>query len=349
MRRFIDVNPYDWFFRDITELLDAESGFFVGIPYNTFAENSPAIDISYVNTVLGTGIVIHTVVGKNDDNPITVLVDGAEVEHGDPVMNTPSAGYTSFELYRLVAVGSSVRVKAPGIPLMTSGTDRPAGVSGVNLEYPHAQLVADGDYYFDPMYGKTTELVYINGKQLKRVIYDAAKISNWTLFGEEDEYTISPSKVIYVNFNMRNDTIELQFHTSIGGIIVPNYRSGVLLEAQNIKYFNRFFPNTKMYRLEVLTSLNKLRMIMEEKFTDGSAFRSTKTSSRFIDVDALLGGTPPWWWEHVRDLEEVVLSDGSYLLTGYPDGNLYPSAAVTRAHLVVLMEKFSHWMVDCLK
>ena len=222
----------------------------------------------------------------------------------------------------------------------------PAGISCPicgPVQYPSALLVLDDgySYLYDPFQGYSSEVVKHLGRQLKRV-------DSTDQFIHGNEYTINEGRII-VPYELNNEVLEVSIlERNNQGIIKTNFKR-LRPTSNSIVYNNRFFPDIYTTRAEFFTVMNLLRIAMTYKFTDSEPWRSTKTTSRFTDVQAMLNTGTPWWWENIRDIEEMKLSDGSYLIVGRGDGTLGIEHNITRAEMVVIIDKFRQWLIETFK
>lgn len=222
----------------------------------------------------------------------------------------------------------------------------PAVITG-NPTYPYANLTFDSgySYLYDPYEGYTSEVVKCNGRQLMRV-------ESQNDLGFPDRYYIdTQNNRIYVSYELNKETIEANFlERNLSGIIKIKYL--ILKPSSNyVKYINRFFPDVFTTRAELIKCIDMMRMYFIEKYTDSEPYMSTKTTSRFADVNAILQASvnPPWWWNYVRNIEDLKFKNGAYLLTGVGRGNLGIDLRVTRAEAVALMDKFRMWFIEVFK
>ncbi len=220
----------------------------------------------------------------------------------------------------------------------------PAVVNPVGVEYPSASLIIEPgySYVYDMFEGLSTEQVRVNGKQLRKVM----KIEDLEF---EDDYFISLGK-IYTNYSLNGKLLDVEFLVrNWQGILKTKYQR-LRVRSPKIIYNNYFFPNFLTSRAEVITTLNKLRMYTLKKYTDSPPWRSPKVFSRFVDVNEILvTGTVPWWWENVRDYEDMKMPDGEYLLTGITDDILGADANITRAEMADLIDKTRIWLLEAIK
>jgi hypothetical protein len=220
----------------------------------------------------------------------------------------------------------------------------PAGIDWTGVSYPSAALIIDSgySYVYDPFEGLSAEDVRFNGKQLRRV-----STTNDLEF--EDDYCIVDNR-LYTNFELNNQVLEvLILQKNSQGLIKRKWQK-LRVQSPKIVHRNRFFPDLMTSRTEMISTLNNLRLHMTRRFSDSEPWRSSKTTSRFDDVQAKLDtGTTPWWWQHVRDFEDMVMPDGSYLIEGVNKTTLGIDVNITRGEMAALLDKMRIWLVEALK
>lgn len=100
-------------------------------------------------------------------------------------------------------------------------------------------------------------------------------------------------------------------------------------------YTNRFFPAVYTTRLQTLLFLDRLTVHLlltysskrkvEEVLSD-----KEYTDSAFKDIREL--NAEPWWWKYIRNLEDLRLSDGTYLLNYGVVGEALPDSQTRPAN-----------------
>jgi len=220
----------------------------------------------------------------------------------------------------------------------------PAVVNPIGVEYPFASLIIDDGYFYvyDLFEGLSTEVVRFNGRQLRRV-------DSINAISLDDDYCISSGK-IYTNYNLNGKLLEVSFLIQNSQGILKNKYQKLRVRSSKVVYNNYFFPDLLTSKAEAITTLNKLRIYILKRFTDTEPWRSTKNTSRFPDVQFKLdSGSTPWWWEHVRDFEDMIMPDGKYLLDGVTQSELGADSNVTRAEMAALIDKTRIWLLEALK
>jgi hypothetical protein len=352
-RKFFDIQPNQWFFKDVVDmenvLLDDDIPFVSGYPFNEFEVGLDRVDLIIDDIKSPTSILeVPKTLSHTAQNPVIVYVDGIITVMDEVNMNVPSQGFTQIKLRRVVAPGSIVRVLQQGIPSVdSSNRNTPVGVTKA-FYYPSMQLtIPTGEsYIYNPFSSTSFEVAKFSGSQLKRVPYDHTIHSNFLFFKGLYEYTVSPSGVLYVPFDLNNQEVEIKYATvGASGLENSRYKND-RVESSQLVYFG-FFPDAIISRAEFFTFLNNIRIYLTRKFSDSTPYRSTKTTSRFADVQSAINQNPNiWYWQHVRDLEDIRLSNGDYFINGRPDGNLYVNLEVTRAEIVVLLDILRTWFIE---
>jgi hypothetical protein len=407
MSRFIDVQPYSWYYNHIEEAADLTmadgSKLLEGIEYNAFQEGKEAIDFTYSEKSAHSEKVVNFVVKATDSNPLIAFVDGISVVL-DEVTPDTTKGTTRIKFRRMIPANAVVRLVYGGEPQLVvkiiteytwlrnsasidsyykkvyknstfdivafdgiwftvkeypSSTDvkyiyndenvvrTTAGIreldNGTPVMLPYASLNITGDYQYvyDPFYLRNTETLSCNGVQLKRV-------ENSSLIKESSDYSIENGR-LYVHYSLNNSIITGTVLTRYEYTSKPRYIK-VQPHSDNIKYDDRFFPNLELPRIDFICLLNKLRMNLYYRYSDTEPPRSTKTSSKYLDVqNAISSATKPYWWEHFRDLEDMRCADGSFLFNGEGHGKFGIDTPVTRAEAAVLLNRFRKIMVEAFK
>lgn len=347
MRRFFDIKPRHWYYNDVIDiesiLLDDDIPFVTGYPFNAFEEGHERID-HMISVIVNTNeIVVPEVMTHTADDPVTVFVDGmlSIIEEVTPDL---AAGETLIRLRRVVPQGSVVRVLQQGKPAVTGDRNTPTGVVN-EFEYPRLKLniPAGSTYKYNPFSANALEVARYRGSQLKRVDYSTDINDNFLFFKGHDEYTVSPDGFIYVPFGLNNEEIELSYAVEDeGGIERSRYIRGIAM-SDSLVYFG-FFPQAVISRAEFFTFLNNIRLYLTRRLADDDPWRSNSETSRFSDVN-----TDAWYWQHVRDLEQLRLPDGRYIVNGMPNGTLMPNSIVTRAEIITLLDLFRVWFIEAFK
>jgi hypothetical protein len=354
MNPFIDVTPDTWFFKPIDELYwcrDVDSRpFFAGIDYATFVAGKEAADILVSVTTAGqTEFILNKSITPTTDTPLTIYVDNVVVGYDECKPDQPTAGQTYVRLKRGCSAGAQVRFFYAGEPAYVADDPlmRPMGLAGSTgtAEFPNALIVLDTGYtyVYEPYNSYGYERFFFDGMQLRRV-------NSKDLIERLEDYAIQDGK-IYVNGSLNNCSITgviLEKDTTTGQYSTK-YLS-LTPHSDLLVYHNRFFPETKVTRAETIVVANKIRKLVYTKYSDMPAPDNNKTSSRFADVQSkLIAGETPWYWEYLRNVEDMQLSDGSYVLTGTGVNWLDAEKGVTRAQMAEFTDKLRMWCIEAFK
>lgn len=367
MNNFIDCTSDKWFFNDVTELINMTmpdgTKFYSGIPYKVFETGKEAFDVEFVYTSLPSTIKcpsmseidINKVVVVTSDSPFMVYIDNVLATVEAVLPNAIEMGWTRIKLKRSFSTNAIVRMFYSGVVQYADGIRHLPAEGGVSGVLPNFSLVIPSGYVYeyDPFNSTLTEIAKLNGKQLKRV-GNITDVIDWEC------YTVDEStRKLHVHYTLNGERIEFLYviKDAVTGLLKSQYMPSQRAYSENMVYTNRFFPSTLTSRAEIFTLFNLLRKYFISKYTDGTPFTSSKTESRFDDVNTAITANyegNKWWWHNVRDLEDLKLSDGTYLLNGYPANelgeiNLGFGDPLTRAQMVVLLNKFRAWYIEILK
>ena len=120
MSRFVDVQPYHWFYDNVEEACDLTlkdgDKFLRGIAYNMFEEGKQAVDYVYADGTAHSEKTINYVIKQTDDNPLIAFVDGISVAIDDVTPNSTN-GTTHIKFKRMIPANSQVRIVFGGEPL----------------------------------------------------------------------------------------------------------------------------------------------------------------------------------------------------------------------------------------
>lgn len=340
MSNFVDILNGSWYYNDINDLQELTSiddeKFFAGYNYNAFEAGKEPIDYRFtypdsddtksIYSETNNSFIINSSIIVTDNNPLLVYVDGILVTIDSIRIDEPAAGKTLVGLVRGVSAGSEVRFKYAGVPSLITdphNNEREVpGLTGLPLIVPSTDLVITSgySYKYDPFNTKITEVVKYYGTQLKRVDLIVDGVTGLGLPSQsiknENEYCIDDTGAttkLCVHYALNNEPIEISFLSEdTQGVQKSEYNFSLIpfTETENMLYTDRFFPDITTTRAEIFTLLNKLRVHLFKRFTiiPEEDLRVDKTESRFPDVQAELDVSEPWWWTHVKDLEDLVIS-----------------------------------------
>jgi hypothetical protein len=357
-RRFSDVLPGSWYYNDLVDienmLLSDDRPFISGFPFNSFVEGKEAIDIVQYTDKVTTEVVVDKILVDEEDNNLSVYIDGTIAAFSIAV-NSPSTGKSKVLFKRPVGKGQCIRIVQQGVPLTDPDTNRPVNGALGAFVYPNFMVTqghSDRIYSANMTTPRWREIAKRNGIEMKRRQYPSGSLPA-NFFLSDDEYTVDSTGKLIAPFSLNNEVIEIIYSYTLNGstkLYTDGYAkltASINPSTEKLCYFG-FFPDALIQRLEFLTILNNLRLYLTTKFSVEEPFRSYKTASRFTDVQAVLGSNP-WWWQHVRDIEELRMSDGTPLLSGKGNNILGYSDLLTRAEMIALIEKFRVWFIEAFK
>lgn len=217
------------------------------------------------------------------------------------------------------------------------------GTSG-DVYYPlfSIDIPSGNTYYYDPYNSVFSEKCTINGVQLKR-IDDLDDM-------DETSYRVASGN-LFVHYSLNNEIVELTFMVKNSAGTIRTVTNRKRVHSDSMLYTNRFFPDMHVTRAEIITFLDRMRLDFLSRYTDFNPTFNYGRVSRFTDIQTTLDNSldDPWWWQHLKYMEKLKMPDGSYLISGYPDGELKIDLLVSRADAVVLLDKFRTWCIESFK
>lgn len=355
MKRWVDVDPTKWFYRSILDSdrikanLDAEGGIINSNTYNSFEE--------------GYERKVHTFVSKENqmefacpgykphvNNLVYVYIDG--------VMTAPaSTEVDKVFIANPISSGVNVVIVVAGVPKKVqrgvNGCSLAHAMSCSNYTNPHAELEEKDNYTADVGFS-LNEYVYAMGKSLKRIQVNKltgespARAAYRVMGLRKDCFTIIDGYVfvsmeyndipILVNYNYVNDK----------GQIINRVAEKVTPHSACPAYNDRFNPNYYMMRYEFYTIINRLRENLYRRYTD-SDFTNTNINvlTRTVHDSSDFIGT--WYAEPVLNILEEKFLDGCYVMPLYEDGTFRPTECITRAEMVVALNRYMEWALERFK
>jgi hypothetical protein len=149
------------------------------------------------------------------------------------------------------------------------------------------------------------------------------------------------------------------------------YTENIYAKSTKMVYTNRFFPSVLTTKLQTLLFLDRLTIhliLTYSSVRDVNDLLSDKeyTESVFADVREL--ASEPWWWKYIRNLENLKLSNGVYLLNYGPFGEVLTDATprptntklgylnpitgyeqlITRGEVAYLINRFRKYYIEVL-
>lgn len=355
MRRWIDVNPTDWFYRDVLEAgrirldMDGEQEFIAGIGYNMFEGQKGRIVKRFV-TVDGQKEFIVPGYTPSPTNPIFVIVGGVEitpekVEKDKVILSNPLSG--GIEVI-LVSYGS------PKTQTLGCRKNYPATVCPYesamhpSAEFKHkAQWI---DFFLNSQVNlRKPESVSVMGQKL-RIIYLNTYAGTPYLsmvkqaIGYKRDVAVIHNGTVYVPFIYNDFPVQVtyNYYDEAGGIMKQATET-VIPHSECAIYNDRFFPNVTMLRSEFFSLLQRLRISIYNRYTD-KPFQITSSQTRSIsDRSSIIG---KWYANDVLDILEEKYLDGCYVFPLYEDGRFEPEECITRAEVVTYLNRFIEWAIE---
>ncbi|MEK4428780.1 hypothetical protein MHB54_05905 [Paenibacillus sp. FSL M7-0802] len=346
MERWIDVDPLDWYYRDILDAtrlsLDAhgENSFIEGISYDIFEKGYERIVKRFITV---DGQLEFPIPGYqvNAENPIFVLVSGVQVqpekvENGKVTMSNPLSG--GLEIV-CIAYGKPAYKQEGCVNGPYSGTAE----SSISL--PSATLSMAANYQAKTKY--QPETVTVLGTKLKRLLVEIktgedpkTSIKNAVGF-RQDVFVIHKGEV-YLPFSYNGFPATVGYnYWAPGGVKFK--QETVIVSTTHARYNDRFFPNVRMKRAQFLVFLQRIRMNIYNRYTDRVFERNTYSLRNIQDRSSFSG---KWYEQDVVDLMGEQFLDGCYVFPLYENNTLEPEECITRAEAVVFLNRFIEWAIE---
>ncbi|MGG1263853.1 hypothetical protein [Brevibacillus laterosporus] len=342
MNRWIDVNPYQWFYRDVLDAtrlnLDPISGntLFDGMTYNAFVTGKGRIVKSYVSTENQIEFALPGYV-PSTDNPVIAYVEGiptfVETEVDKVFMPNP------------LSAGLEVVLIATGVPKLTKEGCRLIPYTLTRGEYPSADLSHKSEYVFDFALS-LNEVAMALGRKVKRIqLYLSPGQSVQDALYDQVYYKTSVFAIVngtlYTSYDLNNIpvTVEYNYRKMDGGLFHTSEK--VIPTAKIVGYNDRFFPDIVMTRSEFLVTLQRIRKNLYNRFTDRE-YQVIANNERNIK-DLPLN---QWYSEDCLDMLNEKFLDGCYVFPLYEDYTFNPEGCITRAEAVVYLHRFIEWALE---
>ncbi|MFF2889456.1 hypothetical protein [Paenibacillus sp. NPDC057967] len=344
MKRWIDVDPLDWYYRDTLEasrlktdgtgLMDVVSG----MTYNVFKTGHGRIVKRFI-TISGQKEFLVPDYKYHADNPMFVLVNGLEVlpekiADGKITMSNP------------LTEGIEVVCIAYGIP------DR-KDIGCVNTPYngaadyrmPHATLKYATTYHFN--LSNPPESCTVLGVKLKRMIVtvntgsDAGVVIRNAMGFKRDVFVIHKGEV-YLPYMYNGFPAVIGYNAKINGV---NRRTSetVIVESPRVTYNDRFFGDVRIRRGDFFGLLSRIYINIHNRYTD-TTFAYNAVPQRYIKDKAAIEAQ--WYKNDVLTLLDEKFHDGCYVFPLYADDTFEPEACITRAECVVFLSRFIEWITE---
>lgn len=343
MKRWIDVDPLDWFYRDTLEMTrlkmdDAGKEILQGMTYNVFEKGHERLVKRFI-TIEGQKEFLVPEYKYYTGNPIFVLVNGIEVipetiEDGKVTLTNPlSAGLEVV----LVAYGK------PAVRQVGCVEGPYTGCS--NFKHPSAELLHKKSYFYNVSYPPETCTVL--GIKLKRLIVNISpgedpgnKIRD-VLDTQRDKFVIHEG-VIYLPYQYNRFPAVVGYNATIHGVKKRTVET-VIVESSCVKLNDRFFPKVRIKRGEFFGLLYNILSNLHNRYTDHK-LTFTSTPLRFIaDAEEL---DRYWYGPHVRTLFDEKYLNGCYVFPLYSDNSFEGNECLTRAEAATYLHRFIEWIVE---
>lgn len=339
---WIDVNPYDWFYRDVLDAsrlyldADEETSLFDSIAYNKFVPGKERIVRSYISTEhqIEFDLPGYT---PSDDNPVYCYVDGVPVR--------VETDRDKVYLPNPISAGQEVVIMAMGVPEYEEVGCKKTPVLIHRGIYPSADLMNKNNYTFHPNYS-LNETATALGRKLRRVYverYPGESIQDALhrqIGYKRDVFTIVDG-VLYTSFEYWNVpvTVEYNYHGPNGQVLHTVER--VIPTSEIVGWNDRFFPDVTMSRAEFMVLLQRIRKNLYLRFTDREYVPFITNERGIPDID-----TSAWWADDVLDILNEKYLDGCYVFPLYADGTFNPDGCITRAEAVTYLHRFIEWALE---
>lgn len=352
-RKWLDVNPIDWFYRAVLEsdriFLDAnkKEPLFKGKLYNKFNTGKERAVFNFTTTEGQTRFKID---GYLPDSREIVLV------YIDGVPNYPTKLERDYVTIGFpLTGGKSVSVFLSGVVAMQEGDNTPENCSTSPLSntctprYPSKKLEMSDNYVFDLRYSLNENAVCM-GVKLKRVnvdpqIGESIQAALERTIGYQDNCFTILSGFLYVSYNLNNFPVFVNYNYRAGAVVKNRQREKVVPATSCGMYNDRFFPNSTITRAEFFTLLQRMRVSFYNKYTDrGYQPTVAAKTERYIRDRAKITGK--WYGVEVLNILDEKFNDGCYVFPLYADDTFQPDVCVTRAESIVYLHRFTEWALE---
>lgn len=352
-KRWVDVNPKDWFYRVVLEsdriFLDSkkETTLFNGVLYNKFIKGKPRGVYNFTTTEGQTSFKIS---GYLPDSRETVIVyiDGVPFPPSKLEKDYVHVGFP-------MSGGKEVSVYLSGVVELHQGDNTiencqtyPTGLV-CDLAYPSKTLQMAKQYVFDVRYS-LNEVAVCMGKKLKRVnveVRNGEKVQDalTRAIGHKDDCFTIIDGVLYVSYNLNGFPIYVNYNYKSGAVVKNRQKEKVVPNSKCVVYNDRFFPHLTISRGEFFALLQRMRKNLYSKYTDrGYQPNIPAKSERYVSDRKMVLGK--WYGADVLDILDEKFNDGCYVFPLYEDDSFQPEGCVTRAEAVVYLHRFIEWALE---
>ncbi|QNR70422.1 hypothetical protein IAQ67_29150 (plasmid) [Paenibacillus peoriae] len=342
MNRWIDIQPYAWYYRDVLEasrtVLDPISGetLFKGIPYNGFKTGQQRLVQSYVSKEDQTEFAFPGYV-PSDDNPVIAYVEGVPtyVDADKDVVYMPNP----------LSAGLQVVLMAGGEPDMKADGCRNAPYLKTVGIYPSAKLAHAPGYVYNVNY-KLNEMATALGRRLRRVDLDLSygqtiqEAMQEQVKYKTNTFTIKGG-VLYTSYDLHNVpvTVEYNYKKASGGLY--HTKETVTPTSGIVEYNDRFFPDVVTTKAEFMLVLQRMRINLYNRFTDREYEVMPNNERGIKDI-----GYGYYYADDVLDLLNEKYLDGCYVFPLYEDNTFNPEGCLRRSEAAVYLHRFIEWVLE---
>ncbi|WP_151734135.1 hypothetical protein [Paenibacillus tengchongensis] len=343
MKRWIDVDPLDWFYRDTLEMSRLTANLqgeevISGLTYNVFEPGHERIVKRFI-TVEGQQELLIPDYKYQADNPLYVLINGVEivpeaVEDGKVTLSNP------------LSAGLEIVCIAYGKPALKNiGCVESPYEGCANRQHPSAELKHKASYVFS--FSHTPETCTVLGVKLKRLIVTVAAGENAqtkiydAIADQRDVYVIHKGTV-YLPYMYKDFPAVIGYNAVIRGSVQRKVET-VIAESPCVRFNDRFFPNVRLRRGEFFALMSRILENIHNRYTDRQ-FAAERIFSRAVTDQSEIA--EHWYGDRVLSLLEQRFIDGYYVFPLYADGKFEPEACITRAETVTYLNRFIEWVTE---
>lgn len=345
MKRWVDVDPLDWFYRDTLEATrlkksgsSLEGDVISGMSYNVFEKGKERLVKRFV-TIDSQQEFLVPEYTYDIENPIYVLVNGVEVvpekiETGKITMSNP------------MTAGIEVVVIAYGKPdyRREGCLDSPyQGCSDDKL--PSADLKRKSTYRFS--LSNAPETCTVLGTKLKRLLVtlkageSADDAISKAVGFRRDVFVIHKGR-LYLPYMYEGFPAVVGYNATVNGVNKRIHET-VVVESDCILLNDRFFPKVRMRRAEFMMFMYRILENIHNRFTDNTLTINTLPQRHIADVSSW---NSRWYAAALKSLLEEKFHDGCYVFPLYADDKFEPEECMTRAEAATYLNRLIEWVTE---
>ena len=357
--KWIDVEPSDWFYRSVVEAdriyldIDRKETLMGGMLYSHL-DKSRVVDIftSKEGQKKFESEGIEKYGGVHFVYVDGVKMEPSKVEDGIVHLPNPIAGGKEVIVYQSGKPQMKKESCYPDQEKCVKGECKhyPVRIWGCDGQYPSADLSRKGDYVFD-LYYSLNEMAVSVGSKLKRKNVqvredeDLGDALERVLGHEHNVFTIIDG-VIYTSWNLKKFPVYVNYnyYDSEDGRVHNMQGERVIPDGACNLFSDRFFPYIEMTREEFVLELQKMRMNFYHRFTDKEYGKTVNSISKRKIEDK---GDLHWdYGDSVLDMLDEQYLDGCYVIPLYEDDTFEPKTCITRAEVIVFLNRFVEWALE---